>query len=161
MCLKTEGKARKNLSQGSQRDSKYTHYQDTLILQNPHTNTHTRTHTHTHTLSLSLSLRSYIDYLSSNGSTVTYMSDNSSCLYPGNGSACGLKFFHYAIVMHITCECVFSLVTFMWYLQFNIPFFSFVCSRQSSVQLLPTKHRKMAPAAEGWVHYPLFRVQET
>ena len=92
---------------------------------------------------------------------VTYMSDNSICLYPGSGSACGLKSFLYVIVMHITREFVFNLVTFMWYLEFNIHFFSFVCSRQSSVQLLPTKHRKMAPAAEGWVHDLLFSVQET
>jgi hypothetical protein len=53
ICLTTEEKARKNLSQDSRRDSKYTHYQDTRTLQNPpthtHTHTHTRTHTHTHT----------------------------------------------------------------------------------------------------------------
>jgi hypothetical protein len=36
---KTEGKSRKNLSQGNQRDSKYTHYQDTRTLQNPPTHT--------------------------------------------------------------------------------------------------------------------------
>jgi hypothetical protein len=47
ICLTTEGKARKNLSQGSQRDSKYTHYQDTRTLQNPPPHTHTRTHAHT------------------------------------------------------------------------------------------------------------------
>jgi hypothetical protein len=35
-----EGKAWKNLSQGSQRDSKYTHYQDTRTLQNPPIHTH-------------------------------------------------------------------------------------------------------------------------
>jgi hypothetical protein len=42
ICLTTEEKARKNLSQGNQRDSKYTHYQDTHTLQNPpiHTYTH-------------------------------------------------------------------------------------------------------------------------
>jgi hypothetical protein len=52
MCLPTEGKARKNLSQGSQRDSKYAHYEDTYTLQNQPIHTHT--HTHTHTLQNSL-----------------------------------------------------------------------------------------------------------
>jgi len=80
---------------------------------------------------------------------LTCVSKNSSCFCPGYGAACGLKFFHYAIVMHITCESVFDLTTFVRYLEFNILFFSLVCSRQSSVQLLLTKHRKMAPAAEG------------
>jgi hypothetical protein len=42
ICLTTEGKARKNISQGSRRDSKYTHYQDT------HTHKHYKTHTHPH-----------------------------------------------------------------------------------------------------------------
>jgi hypothetical protein len=37
----TEGKAQENLSQGSRRDSKYTHYQDTHTLQNPPIHTHT------------------------------------------------------------------------------------------------------------------------
>jgi hypothetical protein len=41
ICLTTEGKARRNLSQGSRRDSKNAHYQDTHTLQNPHTHTHT------------------------------------------------------------------------------------------------------------------------
>jgi hypothetical protein len=50
ICLTTEKKARKNLSQGSRRDSKYTHYQDTHTLQNPPIHTHTHTYTHTHTL---------------------------------------------------------------------------------------------------------------
>jgi hypothetical protein len=44
ICLTSEEKARKTLSQGSQRDSKYTHYQDTRTLQNPHIHTHTHTH---------------------------------------------------------------------------------------------------------------------
>jgi hypothetical protein len=35
ICFTNEGKARKNLSQGSLRDSKYTPYQDTHKLQNP------------------------------------------------------------------------------------------------------------------------------
>jgi hypothetical protein len=51
ICLTTEEKARKTLTQGSRRDSKYTHYQDTHTLQNPNkqTNKHTHTtHTHTH-----------------------------------------------------------------------------------------------------------------
>jgi hypothetical protein len=39
ICLKTEKKARKNLSQGSQRDSKNAHYQGARV--------HARTHTHT------------------------------------------------------------------------------------------------------------------
>jgi hypothetical protein len=45
ICLTTEEKPRRNLSQGSRRDSKYTHYQDTHTLQNPpiHIHTHTRT----------------------------------------------------------------------------------------------------------------------
>jgi hypothetical protein len=53
ICLTTEGKARRNLSQGSRRDSKNAHYQDTHTLQNPpiytHTHTNKNTHTHTHT----------------------------------------------------------------------------------------------------------------
>jgi hypothetical protein len=52
ICLTTEGKARKTLSQGSRRDSKYTHYQDTNTLQNPHTHTHTNTHTLQNSLKL-------------------------------------------------------------------------------------------------------------
>jgi hypothetical protein len=37
ICHTTEGKAQKNLSQGSRRDSKYTHYQDTHTLSgHPH-----------------------------------------------------------------------------------------------------------------------------
>jgi hypothetical protein len=43
ICLSTEGKARKSLSQGSRRDSKYTHYQYTHTLQNLHTHKHTHT----------------------------------------------------------------------------------------------------------------------
>jgi hypothetical protein len=46
LCLTTAEKARKNLSQGSRRDSKNTHYQDTHTLQNPPIHTHTHTHTH-------------------------------------------------------------------------------------------------------------------
>jgi hypothetical protein len=34
ICLTTEGKARKNLSQGSRRDSKNAHYQDPHTIQN-------------------------------------------------------------------------------------------------------------------------------
>jgi hypothetical protein len=45
ISLTSEEKGRKNLSQGSRRDSKYTHYQDTRTLQNPPT--HPPTHTHT------------------------------------------------------------------------------------------------------------------
>jgi hypothetical protein len=48
VCLTAEEKARKNLSQGSRRDSKNAHYQDTHTLQNP------PIHTHTHTLQNSL-----------------------------------------------------------------------------------------------------------
>jgi hypothetical protein len=56
ICLTTEGKARKNLSQGSRSDSQHTHNRDTHTLQNPHTHTHTHTLTHslTHTLTHSL-----------------------------------------------------------------------------------------------------------
>jgi hypothetical protein len=45
ICLTPEEKARKNLSQGSRRDSKNAHYQDTHTLQNPpmHTPTHYKT----------------------------------------------------------------------------------------------------------------------
>jgi hypothetical protein len=46
ICLTTEGKAWKNLSQGSRRDLKNAHYQDTHTLQNPPIHTHTHTHTH-------------------------------------------------------------------------------------------------------------------
>jgi hypothetical protein len=51
ICLTTEEKARKNLSQGSRRDSKNAYYQDTHTLQKQiiHTHTPTPTHTHTHT----------------------------------------------------------------------------------------------------------------
>jgi hypothetical protein len=46
ICLTTEGKARENLSQGSRRDSKYTH-----IIKTP---TQYKTHPYTHTLQNSL-----------------------------------------------------------------------------------------------------------
>jgi hypothetical protein len=63
ICLTTEEKARKNLSQGKKNPRlrktsvrvQYTYYQNTHILQNPHkhthykTLTHTPTHTYTHT----------------------------------------------------------------------------------------------------------------
>jgi hypothetical protein len=45
ICLTNELKARKNLSQGSRRDSKNAHYQDTHTLQNSPIQTHTHTHT--------------------------------------------------------------------------------------------------------------------
>jgi hypothetical protein len=48
ICLTTEEKARKIFSQGSRRDSKYTHYQDTHTLQNTHMHTHMHTRTCTH-----------------------------------------------------------------------------------------------------------------
>jgi hypothetical protein len=48
VCLTTEEKARKTLSQGSQRDSKNAHYQDIHTLQNPPIHAHAHTHTHTH-----------------------------------------------------------------------------------------------------------------
>jgi hypothetical protein len=51
ICLTTEEKARKNLSQGSRRDSKYTHYQDTHTLQ--------KSPPHTHTLQKSLKPSQY------------------------------------------------------------------------------------------------------
>jgi hypothetical protein len=49
VCLTTDEKAWKNLSQVSRRDSKNAHCQDTHTLQNPpiHKQTHTQTHTHT------------------------------------------------------------------------------------------------------------------
>jgi hypothetical protein len=43
-CLTTEKKARKNLSQGSRRDSKNAHCQDIHTLQNPPMNSHTHTY---------------------------------------------------------------------------------------------------------------------
>jgi hypothetical protein len=46
ICLTTEEKARKNLSQGSRRDSKNAYYQDIHTLQNPPIHTHTHTPTH-------------------------------------------------------------------------------------------------------------------
>jgi hypothetical protein len=48
ICLTTEEKARKTLSQGNRRDSKNAHYQDIHTLQNLSIYTHTHTHTHTH-----------------------------------------------------------------------------------------------------------------
>jgi hypothetical protein len=61
ICLTTEEKARKNLSQGKKNLSQvkkdlsqstvYIYYQNTHTFQNPHKHiqTHTRTHAHTHT----------------------------------------------------------------------------------------------------------------
>jgi hypothetical protein len=49
ICLTTERKSRRNLSQGSRRDSKNAHYQDTHTLQNPPIHKHTHKHKHTHT----------------------------------------------------------------------------------------------------------------
>jgi hypothetical protein len=53
ICLTTEEKARKNLSQDRRRDSKNAHYQDTHTLQTP------PIHTHTHTLQNSLKQPQY------------------------------------------------------------------------------------------------------
>jgi hypothetical protein len=58
ICLTTEEKARKNLSQGKKNLSQvkktsvtvqYTYYQNTHTLQNPHKHTHYKTHTYAHT----------------------------------------------------------------------------------------------------------------
>jgi hypothetical protein len=49
ICLTTEEKARKNLSESSRRDSKNAHYQDTHTLQNPPIQTHTRARARAHT----------------------------------------------------------------------------------------------------------------
>jgi hypothetical protein len=57
LCLTTEEKPRKNLSQGKKNLSQvkkklrvqYTYYQNTYILQNPHKHTHYKTHTYTYT----------------------------------------------------------------------------------------------------------------
>jgi hypothetical protein len=51
ICLITEEKERKNLSQGKKNLIQSTYYQNTYTLQKPtHRPTHTHTHTHTHTL---------------------------------------------------------------------------------------------------------------
>jgi hypothetical protein len=50
ICLTTEEKARKTSVRVRKTSVKiqYTYYQNTHILQNPHTHTHTHTHAHTH-----------------------------------------------------------------------------------------------------------------
>jgi hypothetical protein len=79
--------------------------------------------------------------------TVTYICDNLV--------VCGLKVLPLCKLR--ACDFVYSHACDIQSL--TCFFVSFVCSRQSSVPLLPTKHQKTAPVAEGWVHECIFRVK--
>jgi hypothetical protein len=89
ICLTTEGKARKNLSQGKKTSvrlsktsvrAQYTYYQNTHTLQNTYTHKHTHTHTNTHTHTLQNNIKPPQYKLKQNahkkegggGTTVTY-----------------------------------------------------------------------------------------